>query len=195
MKRIAEKYRETTETKIKVKINLDGEGQSSISSGIGFFDHMLTSFAKHSLVDLTVEAQGDLHIDAHHTIEDIGIVMGESIAEALGDREGINRFGLGFVPMDDALARAVVDFSGRAFLVYKTYLEARVGDFETILVKEFFRAFAHHSLSNIHIEILYGENPHHQIESMFKAFAIAFRDAVSVNQRIQGTQSTKGTLI
>ena len=194
MIRKAEIERKTKETEIKVLVNIDGEGESRIDSGIGFFDHMLELFSKHSLIDSEMKAAGDLNVDFHHTIEDVGITIGQAINKALGDKKGINRFGSAYIPMDESLARAVVDLSGRGRLVYKFYLKENVGGVDTTLIKEFFRAVAENAKMNIHIEVLYGDDTHHQIEAVFKAFAIALREAVSYNERIKGIASTKGKL-
>jgi len=194
MIRKAEIERKTKETEIKVLVNIDGEGESRIDSGIGFFDHMLELFSKHSLIDIEMKAAGDLNVDFHHTIEDVGITIGQAINKALGDKKGINRFGSAYIPMDESLARAVVDLSGRGRLVYKFYLKENVGGVDTTLIKEFFRAVAENAKMNIHIEVLYGDDTHHQIEAVFKAFAVALREAVSYNERIKGIASTKGKL-
>lgn len=194
MQRTAEIKRRTKETDIIVSLNIDGEGKSDIETGIGFIDHMLELFSKHSICDLTVKAIGDLKIDYHHTVEDIGITLGQAISKALGDKIGITRFGSAYIPMDESLARAVVDLSGRGYLVYKFYEKDNVGGVDTELFKEFFIAVADNAQINIHIEVLYGENNHHKIEAIFKAFAVAFRQAVSFNERIKGLPSTKGKL-
>jgi len=194
MTRKAEIERKTKETEIKVLVNIDGEGESRINSGIGFFDHMLELFSKHSLIDIEMKAAGDINVDFHHTIEDMGITIGQAINKALGDKKGINRFGSAYIPMDESLARAVVDLSGRGRLVYKFYLKENIGGVDTTLIKEFFKAFAENAKMNIHIEVLYGDDTHHQIEAVFKAFAIALREAVSYNERIRGIASTKGKL-
>ena len=194
MERTTEIKRKTKETDIFVSLNIDGEGKSDIKTGIGFIDHMLELFSKHSICDLTVKAIGDINVDYHHTIEDIGITLGQAINKALGDKSGITRFGSAYIPMDESLARAVVDLSGRGYLVYKFYVKDNVGGVDTELFKEFFRAVAENAQINIHIEVLYGENNHHKIEAIFKAFAVAFRQAVSYNERIKGLPSTKGKL-
>jgi len=194
MERKAEIERKTKETDIKVSINIDGEGESRIDSGIGFFDHMLELFSKHSLIDIEMKAAGDINVDFHHTIEDVGITIGQAINKALGNKRGINRFGSAYIPMDESLARAVVDLSGRGRLVYKFYLKENVGGVDTTLIKEFFKAVAENAKMNIHIEVLYGDDTHHQIEAVFKAFAVALREAVSYNERIRGIASTKGKL-
>ena len=194
MERTTEIKRKTKETDIFVSLNIDGEGKSDIKTGIGFIDHMLELFSKHSICDLTIKASGDISVDYHHTIEDIGITLGQAINKALGDKSGITRFGSTYISMDESLARAVVDLSGRGYLVYKFYVKDNVGGVDTELFKEFFRAVAENAQINIHIEVLYGENNHHKIEAIFKAFAVAFRQAVSYNERIKGLPSTKGKL-
>ncbi len=194
MERTAEVKRKTKETDILVSLNIDGEGKSDIKTGIGFIDHMLELFSKHSICDLMVKATGDINVDYHHTIEDIGITLGQAINKALGDKSGITRFGSAYIPMDESLARAVVDLSGRGYLVYKFYVKDNVGGVDTELFKEFFRAVAENAQINIHIEVLYGENNHHKIEAIFKAFAVAFRQAISFNEKIKGLPSTKGKL-
>jgi len=194
MERTAEVKRKTKETDILVSLNIDGEGKSDIKTGIGFIDHMLELFSKHSICYLMVKATGDINVDYHHTIEDIGITLGQAINKALGEKSGITRFGSTYIPMDESLARAVVDLSGRGYLVYKFYVKDNVGGVDTELFKEFFRAVAENAQINIHIEVLYGENNHHEVEAIFKAFAVAFRQAVSYNERIKGLPSTKGKL-
>ena len=194
--RTAEIYRETKETRIKVSVDLDGNGKSDIRTGVGFFDHMLESFAKHSAINLTVEAEGDLHIDQHHTVEDTGIVIGQAIAKALGDFKGITRFGHAYIPMDETLSRASLDLCNRPYLVWKvTFSRDKVGDMDTELFKEFFHAFAMNSGGCVHVENLYGENCHHIIESCFKALARALRQAISADPVYAGVAvSTKGSL-
>ncbi|MCK4966403.1 imidazoleglycerol-phosphate dehydratase HisB [bacterium] len=192
--RKAEIQRKTKETDISVSINLDGEGKSTIDTGIGFFDHMLELFSKHSLIDLAINARGDIGVDFHHTMEDAGITLGKAIAEAIGNKKGITRYGCAYIPMDESLTRAVVDLSGRSFLVYKFYQREIINGVHTELFKEFFRALADNAKMNLHVEVLYGENTHHQIEGIFKAFAVALREAVSFNERIKGLPSTKGEL-
>lgn len=194
MERKAEVKRKTKETDILVSLNIDGEGKSDIKTGIGFIDHMLELFSKHSICDLMVKATGDISVDYHHTIEDIGITFGQAINKALGEKSGITRFGSTYISMDESLARAVVDLSGRGYLVYKFYVKDNVGGVDTELFKEFFRAVAENAQINIHIEVLYGENNHHKIEAIFKAFAVAFRQAISFNEKIKGLPSTKGKL-
>ena len=194
--RTAEIYRETTETRIKVSVDLDGNGKSDIRTGVGFFDHMLESFAKHSAINLTVEAEGDLHIDQHHTVEDTGIVIGQAIAKALGDFKGITRFGHAYIPMDETLSRAALDLCNRPYLIWKvSFSRDKIGDMDTELFKEFFHAFAMNSGGCVHVENLYGENCHHIIESCFKALARALRQAISADPVYAGVAvSTKGSL-
>ena len=178
-----------------VKINLDGRGQSAVDTGIGFLDHMLDLFARHALFDLEVVCKGDLHIDGHHSVEDIGITLGQAFAEALGDKSGIVRFGAAYVPMDETLARAVVDLSGRAFVVYRVAnIRQRVGELDTEMVEHFWRSVAGELRCNLHIELLYGANQHHITEAVFKSAARAFSAATAVSGRIEGVLSTKGTL-
>lgn len=194
--RTAEIYRETKETRIKVSVDLDGNGKSDIRTGVGFFDHMLESFAKHSAINLTVEAEGDLHIDQHHTVEDTGIVIGQAIAKALGDFKGITRFGHAYIPMDETLSRAALDLCNRPYLIWKvSFSRDKIGDMDTELFKEFFHAFAMNSGGCVHVENLYGENCHHIIESCFKALARALRQAISADPVYAGVAvSTKGSL-
>lgn len=187
--------RETAETKIQLSINLDGEGKTSIETGIGFFDHMLTHIGKHSLSDLTVKVKGDLEVDCHHTVEDTGIVLGQAIKEAVGNKEGINRYGQAIIPMDEALILCAIDLSGRPYVDVDTpFTTNRVGDFDTEMVEEFFRAIAVNAGMNLHIQVLRGKNNHHMIEGMCKAFAKALLMAVTMNPRIKGVASTKGML-
>jgi imidazoleglycerol-phosphate dehydratase len=193
--RTGEITRKTKETAISVSVELDGEGRSSISTGVGFFDHMLTHLAKHGLFDVTVQAQGDLEIDAHHTVEDVGICLGKAFLKALGEPVGITRYGRATVPMDEALAEAAVDVSGRPFLVFNADMPgARVGEFDAELAREFFQAFAMNSRITLHLNLRYGSNVHHSIEGLFKAFARALREAVSQDPRVKGVPSTKGML-
>lgn len=194
--RTAEIYRETKETRIKVSVDLDGNGKSDIRTGVGFFDHMLESFAKHSAINLTVEAEGDLHIDQHHTVEDTGIVIGQAISKALGDFKGITRFGHAYIPMDETLSRAALDLCNRPYLIWKvSFSRDKIGDMDTELFKEFFHAFAMNSGGCVHVENLYGENCHHIIESCFKALARALRQAISADPVYAGVAvSTKGSL-
>jgi len=187
--------RKTTETDITVTVNLDGTGNSNIATGIGFLDHMLNAFSKHSLIDLEVAAKGDLHIDGHHTTEDVGLVMGQAVREALGDRAGIRRFGNAMIPMDETCARAAVDVSGRPYLVWKVeFSQDRLGEMDTELFKEWFAAFAQMAGLTLHVEVLYGANNHHMIEASFKALAKAMRMAVEMDPRNPGVPSTKGSL-
>ena len=195
MARSAEKRRTTRETDVQVRIDLDGHGQSKISTGIGFLDHMLDLFARHGLFDLEVSCKGDLHIDAHHSVEDIAITVGQAFSEALGDKHGIVRFGAAYVPMDEALVRSVVDLSGRAFTVYRVQnVRQRVGELDVELVEHFWRSFAAEVRCNLHIELLYGANQHHITEGVFKSAARALSAATRVSERIEGVLSTKGTL-
>jgi imidazoleglycerol-phosphate dehydratase len=195
MARVAEKRRTTRETDVQVKIDLDGRGSSKISTGIGFLDHMLDLFARHGLFDLEVTCAGDLHIDGHHSVEDIAITIGQAFAEALGDKSGIVRFGAAYVPMDETLARAVVDLSGRAFLVYRVAnVRDRAGELDVEMVEHFWRSFAGEVRCNLHIELLYGANQHHIIEAVFKSVARSLSAATRTSERIEGVLSTKGTL-
>jgi len=194
--RKAEIQRDTKETQVFVALDLDGTGVASLSSGIPFLDHMLDQIARHGAIDLTVRARGDLEIDAHHTVEDIGITLGMALARALGDKKGIRRYGHAYVPLDEALSRAVVDFSGRPGLEYHVkFARARVGEFDVDLTHEFFQGLVNHALATVHIDNLRGDNAHHQCETVFKAFARALRMAVEPDARAGGTiPSTKGTL-
>jgi imidazoleglycerol-phosphate dehydratase len=194
--RKAEIQRDTKETQVFVALDLDGTGVASLSSGIPFLDHMLDQIARHGAIDLTVRAKGDLEIDAHHTVEDIGITLGMALARALGDRKGIRRYGHAYVPLDEALSRAVVDFSGRPGLEYHVkFTRARVGEFDVDLTHEFFQGLVNHALATVHIDNLRGDNAHHQCETIFKAFARALRMAVEPDARAGGTiPSTKGSL-
>lgn len=193
--RRSEISRQTGETNIKLSLNLDGTGESDLASGVGFFDHMLTHVARHGLVDLQVQASGDLHIDPHHTVEDIGICLGKAFAEALGNAEGIERFGYAFIPMDEALAEVAIDCSGRPFLVFNADLpRVSLGEFDVELVEEFFQAFSVHARTTLHINLRYAKNTHHAVEVIFKAFARALRMAVRRDTGITGIPSTKGTL-
>jgi imidazoleglycerol-phosphate dehydratase len=193
--RTAALTRTTSETDIGLTLALDGTGASTIATGIGFFDHMLTAFARHSGFDLTIDAKGDLHIDAHHTVEDTGIVLGSAFRQALGDKSGITRFGQALIPMDEALAEAAVDISGRAFLAWNVaFARPMLGSMDTQLVEEFFRAFTGNALLTLHITSRAGSNAHHVAESCFKAAARALRMAVSIDPRIAGIPSTKGAL-
>ena len=195
MARGAEIKRKTAETQISVKLTLDGEGKCDIATGIGFLDHMLTLLAKHSFMDLTVRAKGDLEVDSHHTVEDIGIVLGEALREALGDKAGIHRYGNCFIPMDETLAQACLDFSGRPFLVFGAEIpKIKLGNYDAEMTEEFFRAVAMHCGLTLHIRVLYGSNVHHIIEAIFKAFARAVAEAAAVDPRVKGVMSSKGVL-
>lgn len=188
--------RATAETRISVALDLDGTGRSDVATGVGFLDHMLDQLARHGLIDLTVRAEGDLHIDAHHTTEDVGIAVGKAVAQALGDKAGIARYGHAYAPMDEALTRVAVDLSGRPFLVWRTEFRTdRIGAFDTQLVREWFQAFASNALATVHVETLYGANDHHVAESCFKGLARALRQAVEPDPRRAGAvPSTKGAL-
>lgn len=193
--RKADLCRKTGETDVAVEINLDGEGTYDIGTGIGFFDHMLCLMSKHSITDLSIKAKGDLYVDGHHTVEDVGITLGKCIEKALGDKSGIKRYGTVFVPMDEALAMVSIDISGRPFLVFDSQFNSeKVGEMDTELVEEFFRAVAVNAGITLHIKVLYGKNTHHMIEGIFKAFGRALREAVSKDDRIKGVMSTKGSL-
>ncbi len=194
--RRAEVRRDTAETRISVRLDLDGTGASKLHTGIGFFDHMLDQIARHGLIDLEVQADGDLHIDGHHTVEDIGITIGQAVAKALGDKRGIRRFGHAYVPLDEALSRVVIDFSGRPGLsMHVPFKSGMIGGFDSQLAHEFFQGFANHAMATVHIDNLRGENAHHQAETVFKAFARALRQAVEIDPRVgQNVPSTKGTL-
>ena len=187
--------RKTAETQVMVKLNLDGEGKCGIDTGIGFLDHMLTLLARHGFMDLTVKAKGDLEVDCHHTVEDIGIVLGEALKEALGDKAGIRRYGNCFIPMDETLAQVCMDFSGRPFLVFGAEIpKIKLGNFDAEMTEEFFRAVAMHCGLTLHIRVLYGSNVHHIIEAIFKAFARALAEAVACDARVKGVMSSKGVL-
>ena len=188
--------RNTLETQITVSVNLDGSGQVNFDTGVPFLEHMLDQIARHGMMDLSVEAKGDLHIDAHHTVEDIGITLGQAFAQAVGDKKGILRYGHAYVPLDEALSRVVVDFSGRPGLVFKVpFTRGIVGDFDVDLFHEFFQGFINHALVTLHVDNLRGENAHHQAETVFKAFGRALRMALSADPRMAGvTPSTKGVL-
>ena len=194
--RTAEVVRNTRETQIRVRLDLDGTGAAKLSTGIAFLDHMLEQVARHAMVDLEVEAKGDLHIDAHHTVEDIGIVLGQSFARAIGDKSGVRRFGHAYVPLDEALSRAVIDLSGRPGLEYHVrFMRALIGEFDVDLVHEFFQGFVNHAQVTLHLDNLRGDNAHHQCETVFKAFARALRMASEPDPRGGGAvPSTKGTL-
>lgn len=194
--RKADVKRETKETQISVSLDLDGSGKHDVNTGVGFLDHMLEQLARHGLIDLKLRAHGDLHIDMHHTAEDVGIVIGQAVARALGDRRGIRRFSSVHLAMDEALTRVVVDVSGRPYLVWKVALpSARLGDFDTELVREWFHAFAQNAGITLHVETLYGDNTHHIVETCFKGLARALREAVAIDERApDAVPSTKGTL-
>ena len=194
--RTAEVSRDTAETKIHVRLDLDGTGHSQLATGIGFFDHMLDQIARHGLIDLEIEAVGDLHIDGHHTVEDVGITLGMAVAQAVGDKKGLTRYGHAYVPLDEALSRVVVDFSGRPGLHMDVPFKAgMVGGFDTQLTYEFFQGFVNHAGVTLHIDNLKGINAHHQCETVFKAFARALRSALTRDPRAAGTiPSTKGSL-
>ena len=196
MDRIAEVARNTKETQIRVRVNLDGTGDAKLSTGIGFFDHMLDQIARHGLIDLDIACQGDLHIDGHHTVEDVGIALGMAVAQAVGDKRGITRYGHAYVPLDEALSRVVVDFSGRPGLHQHIVFKAgMVGAFDTQLTFEFFQGFVNHALVSLHIDNLHGDNAHHQAETVFKAFARALRSALEYDPRaLEAIPSTKGSL-
>ena len=193
--RTAEVKRDTKETQIRVKVDLDGSGAGRFDTGVPFLDHMLDQVARHGLIDLEIEAKGDLHIDAHHTVEDIGITLGQAFARALGDKSGIRRYGHAYVPLDEGLSRVVVDLSGRPGLYFEIdFVRARIGEFDVDLVHEFFQGFANHALVTLHVDNLKGDNAHHQAETAFKAFGRALRMAVERDPRVQGVPSTKGSL-
>ena len=196
MSRIGEVRRKTKETDLHVRLVLDGTGAAQVRSGIGFFDHMLEALARHGLLDLTVEAQGDLHVDGHHTVEDTGIALGTAIARALGDRAGIRRYGDALVPLDDALVRAVVDVSGRPYIHYDIEIPKwqMLGDYDVFLTPEFFRALVLNAGLTAHLDLVRGDNPHHIVEATFKAFARALDAATSLDPRVAGVPSTKGAL-
>jgi imidazoleglycerol-phosphate dehydratase len=194
--RIAVVERNTKETRITVKLNLDGTGESRLSTGIGFFDHMLDQVARHGLIDLDIQAEGDLHIDGHHTIEDVGITLGQALAQAVGDKKGLRRYGHSYVPLDEALSRVVVDFSGRPGLdMHVPFTSGMIGTMDTQLVSEFFHGFVNHAFVTLHIDNLRGVNAHHQCETVFKAFGRALRMALEIDPRAAGViPSTKGSL-
>jgi len=193
--RLAEVRRQTKETDVRVKLNLDGSGKSKISSGLPFLDHMLELFAKHGLFDLSVNCRGDLEIDDHHSVEDIAICLGRAVSEAIGNKKGITRFGDAIVPMDEALCRVVIDLSGRSYLIYEVNTKRqRIGNFSVELAEHFWRSFAESAKCNLHIDCLRGRNTHHMLEGTFKATARALRQAVSLDPRITGVLSTKGSL-
>jgi imidazoleglycerol-phosphate dehydratase len=194
--RRAEVTRNTAETRITVRVNLDGTGQARLATGIGFFDHMLDQIARHGLIDLDIEAQGDLHIDGHHTVEDVGITLGQAVYKAVGDKKGIRRYGHAYVPLDEALSRVVIDFSGRPGLLMNVpFKSGMIGTFDTQLAHEFFQGFCNHAFVTLHVDNLRGENAHHQCETVFKAFARALRFALELDPRSAGViPSTKGSL-
>lgn len=196
MTRTAEITRNTNETQIRVAINLDGTGQQKLNTGVPFLDHMLDQIARHGLIDLDIECVGDLHIDAHHTVEDTGITLGMAVAKAIGDKKGIRRYGHAYVPLDEALSRVVIDFSGRPGLeMHVPWKRAMIGNFDVDLAHEFFQGFVNHALVSLHIDNLRGENAHHQCETVFKAFGRALRMAAELDARAAGTiPSTKGSL-
>ena len=194
--RTAEISRNTSETQIRVVINIDGSGKQKLNTGVPFFDHMLDQIARHGMIDLEIEAKGDLHIDAHHTVEDIGITLGQAFAKAMGNRTGIRRYGYAYVPLDEALSRVVIDFSGRPGLEFHVpFVRAMTGTFDLDLTREFFQGFVNHALVTVHIDNLRGDNAHHQCETVFKAFGRALRMATELDPRAAGTiPSTKGSL-
>jgi imidazoleglycerol-phosphate dehydratase len=194
--RTATADRNTAETRISVSVNLDGEGRAALATGVPFLDHMLDQVARHGMLDLDIKAKGDLHIDAHHTVEDIGITLGQAVARAVGDKRGIRRYGHAYVPLDEALSRVVIDFSGRPGLEYHAdFKRALIGEFDVDLVHEFFQGFANHAQVTLHVDNLRGDNAHHQCETMFKAFARALRMALELDPRAgAAVPSTKGTL-
>ena len=194
--RTAQVSRDTAETRIKVSLNLDGTGQSRLNTGIGFFDHMLDQIARHGLIDLDVQCEGDLHIDGHHTVEDVGICIGQAVRQAVGDKKGITRYGHSYVPLDEALSRVVIDFSGRPGLAIDVdFSSAMIGQFDTQLLHEFFQGFVNHAFVTLHVDNLKGVNAHHQAETIFKAFGRALRMALTPDPRAAGQiPSTKGSL-
>ncbi|SER09939.1 imidazoleglycerol-phosphate dehydratase [Gracilibacillus ureilyticus] len=193
--RTASKNRETFETKINVSVNLDDPENVKINTGVGFFDHMLELFARHGRIGLDVTADGDLHIDSHHTVEDVGIVLGQLIKEALGDKKSINRYGSAYVPMDESLGFVALDISGRPFLVFDAdFSNPKLGNFDTELVQEFLQAFAFQAGITLHVKVLYGDNTHHKIEAIFKALGRSLSQAITINPDIKGVNSTKGLI-
>jgi imidazoleglycerol-phosphate dehydratase len=196
MPRVAELTRTTNETDLQVRVDLDGTGKSSVKTGIGFFDHMLEAFARHGLLDLTVEARGDLHVDGHHTVEDTGIVRGRAIAQALGDRAGLRRYADSILPLDEAMVRCVVDVSGRPYLSYHIDIPKwqMLGDYDVFLTPEFFRAVVLNAGLTVHLDLIRGDNPHHIVEAAFKAFARSLDAATTIDPRVSGIPSTKGKL-
>ena len=195
MQRIGSTTRDTLETRISVEANIDGTGSASLSTGLPFFEHMLNQVARHGLIDLVIEAKGDLEVDAHHTVEDVGIALGQAIFEAVGDKSGINRYGHAYVPLDEALTRVVIDLSGRPGIYFNVnFVRSRVGEFDVDLIHEFFQGFANHAFATIHIDNLRGDNAHHQAETIFKAFGRALRAAITIDPRVTELPSTKGKL-
>jgi imidazoleglycerol-phosphate dehydratase len=196
MPRVAEVTRKTNETDLRVRVDLDGRGDATVKTGIGFFDHMLSALARHSLMDLTLEARGDLHVDGHHTVEDTGIVLGQAISQALGDRSGIRRYGDAMIPLDEAMVRCVLDVSGRPYLSYNIEIPKwqMLGEYDVFLTPEFFRALVLNSGLTVHLDLVRGDNPHHIVEAAFKAFARAFDAATELDPRVSGVPSTKGKL-
>jgi len=194
--RTAQVSRNTAETQISVSINLDGTGVSRLSTGVGFFDHMLDQIARHGLIDLDVQAKGDLHIDAHHTVEDVGITLGQALSRAVGDKKGIRRYGHAYVPLDEALSRVVIDFSGRPGLIWHVpFTRAMIGEFDVDLAREFFQGLVNHAAITVHVDNLRGDNSHHQCETVFKAFGRALRAAAEPDSRMgEVIPSTKGSL-
>jgi imidazoleglycerol-phosphate dehydratase len=194
--RIAEVVRNTNETQIRVAINLDGSGKQNLNTGVPFLDHMLDQIVRHGLIDIDIQATGDLHIDAHHTVEDVGITLGQAVAKAVGDKKGLRRYGHAYVPLDEALSRVVIDFSGRPGLEFHVpFTRSMIGGFDVDLVHEFFQGFVNHALVSLHIDNLRGVNAHHQCETVFKAFGRALRMAAELDPRAAGTiPSTKGSL-
>jgi imidazoleglycerol-phosphate dehydratase len=193
--RIASVERTTKETRIAVELNLDGSGHAQLATGVPFLDHMLDQVARHGMLDLTIKAKGDLHIDAHHTVEDIGITFGEALRQAVGEKTGIARYGHAYIPLDEALSRVVIDLSGRPGLEYHVaFTRAMIGTFDVDLAHEFFQGFVNHAQVTLHVDNLRGDNAHHQAETVFKAFARALRMAVARDERVAGVPSTKGTL-
>lgn len=194
--REAQVERRTAETSVRLRLDLDGSGRHRVRTGVGFFDHMLVQIARHGLVDLEVDVEGDLHVDPHHTVEDTGLALGAAIRQALGDGRGICRYGEATVPMDEALARAVVDVSGRPLLVFRaSFPRERLGEFDTELVREFFQAVAARAGITLHLQVEYGENAHHMVEALFKAFARALDRATALDPRVEGVPSSKGSLL
>lgn len=195
MTRTASKSHDTLETQVSVEVDLDGAGRSEFATGLPFFEHMLDQVARHGRIDLTIRAKGDLEVDAHHTVEDVGITLGQAVAEAIGDRAGIQRYGHAYVPLDEALSRVVIDFSGRPGLEWRvTFVRPSVGDFDVDLLHEFFQGFVNHAGVTLHVDNLQGANAHHQAETIFKAFGRALRAAVEIDPRTTDAPSTKGSL-